>query len=581
MRALLTKYDAAFSLFYIKLKPNASVQNVQKSLSDIQHRYLDKRDEKRSGQLDLYLLRFADSYYYNPEHFWDGSEKGNKLLLYSMIALGFFILFIGVSSYVILFTALSILRFKEIGLRKVVGAKRSSLLFQSITEAVLTCAVALLPTFVLVELVRPVVNGFSGKTIIGHYWSSPLLIGCFLMLVLLVGLIAGLYTAWGIMRYNPVEAIRGGAIKVKGKSRVRFVLLMFQLTIFIGFMVATFVFNGQLRYATHLGVRSSNILLVPLSTKPLQDAYPLLKQELKALPWISQVSGSMIVPPSILTLGVGFDNVDISGNVVFQALFVDVGFAEMFNLELVDGSYIAGANQDEGRPMLLTEKAAKLFKRDNLIGYTSDDLTVVGIVKDISAQSVRTEEQPLVIIYDPSMVQWLAVKVSDNAPVDCTAQIEQLIKSKVADVSSVITTMEDYVAELYTVETKLSKLLSLLSFISISLAIMGLFGLSLFTLEQRTKEIGVRKISGASTSEILVLLFREYAWLVLAALVLAVPLSWFLLEKWLNTFAYHTSIQIWYYVVAAALALVLVLLSILYQALRVARRNPVESLKYK
>ena len=348
----------------------------------------------------------------------------------------------------------------------------------------------------------------------------------------------------------------------------------------MGLTVLTFVVKEQVRYVTQVGVRNSgeNTLLVSLRRNEMRRAYPILKNELKTLPWVTQVSGSITIPPSDVYIAMSL-NMEKGKDVLFNSIYADAGFAELMNLELKEGSFITGPDQGGGSPILINEKGAAQLNLKNVIGYKCGFGTIVGVVKDFPNKSAKYSPEPLLLFYSVDYIRNIAIKVNGNAPADCSKQLEKFIVSKMSDVVPTVTTLKEYVYKAYAEEIKQVKILSMVALISIFLAIMGLFGLSLFTLEQRTKEIGIRKISGASTSEILRLLFREYAWLVLAALVLAVPLSWFLLQKWLNTYAYHTAIHGWYYLVAALLALALVLLSILYQAPRVARRNPVESLK--
>jgi len=578
MDKLFQAYDFAFSNIYVKLSANASLEQVREGLAELEKKVFDpSADSGMRGELDLFLEPFSSIYWYNSASLEAGSTSGNRSLLFVLSFITLFILIIGVTSYVMLTTALSSLRFKEIGVRKVLGSGKGQLMLQTIAESMLTCLFALVVTFILVEFARPFVNGFVGKEIIGRYWSNYRLISIFISITLSVGVLSGLYTAFGIMRFNPIEAIKGGVSRIKGKSGFRSVILAGQVAVFIALITSTFVFRDQVGYATRLGLKDmgDSIIVVPLNEAALQQEYPILKERIAAKAWVNKVSGGMFIPPANLTLPLSIRD-DDGNSAAFSGLFADAGLMDLLNFKLLEGRYIKGDGDQE---VIVTKSAIDHLNIANPIGYETGFGRIVGIVDDFHLGSVKHKMQPTIVVRHVGMIRSMAIKANRAVTKADLREVENLIEGAVPDIDVTPITFKDHVNGLYVDEQRLVKALGVLAVVSIILATMGLFGLSLFTLEQRSKEIGIRKISGASTATILAMLSRGYTWLTLIALAVAAPPTWFLLNKWLQSFASHTAINPLYFVFSALCALVMVLGSVAYQAVRVAYRNPVESLK--
>lgn len=575
---ILQAYDFAFSSIYVKLSAKTSLEQAREGLAELEKKVFDpSADSGMRGELDLFLEPFSSIYWYNSASLEAGSTSGNRSLLYVLSFITLFILIIGVTSYVMLTTALSSLRFKEIGVRKVLGSGKGQLMLQTIAESMLTCLFALVVTFILVEFARPFVNGFVGKEVIGRYWSNYRLISIFISITLSVGVLSGLYTAFGIMRFNPIEAIKGGVSRIKGKSGFRSVILAGQVAVFIALITSTFVFRDQVGYATRLGLKDmgDSIIVVPLNEASLQQEYPILKERIAAKAWVSKVSGGMFIPPADLTLTLSLRD-DDGNSVAFSGLFADAGLMELLNFKILEGRYMSSEGDQE---VIVTKSAIDQLKIANPIGHESGFGRIVGVVDDFHIGSVKREIKPTLIVKQVGMVRSMAIKANRAVTKADLREVENLIEGAVPDIDVTPITFKDHVSNLYVDEQRLVKALGVLAVVSIVLATMGLFGLSLFTLEQRSKEIGIRKISGASTATILAMLSRGYTWLTLVALAIAAPPTWYLLNKWLQSFASHTAINPLYFVLSALFALAMVLGSVAYQAVRVAYRNPVESLK--
>ncbi|MDX9852158.1 MAG: ABC transporter permease [Tenuifilaceae bacterium] len=575
---ILQAYDFAFSSIYVKLSAKTSLEQAREGLAELEKKVFDpSADSGMRGELDLFLEPFSSIYWYNSASLEAGSTSGNRSLLYVLSFITLFILIIGVTSYVMLTTALSSLRFKEIGVRKVLGSGKGQLMLQTIAESMLTCLFALVVTFILVEFARPFVNGFVGKEVIGRYWSNYRLISIFISITLSVGVLSGLYTAFGIMRFNPIEAIKGGVSRIKGKSGFRSVILAGQVAVFIALITSTFVFRDQVGYATRLGLKDmgDSIIVVPLNEASLQQEYPILKERIAAKAWVSKVSGGMFIPPADLTLTLSLRD-DDGNSVAFSGLFADAGLMELLNFKILEGRYMSSEGDQE---VIVTKSAIDQLKIANPIGHESGFGRIVGVVDDFHIGSVKREIKPTLIVKQVGMVRSMAIKANRAVTKADLREVENLIEGAVPDIDVTPITFKDHVNGLYVDEQRLVKALGVLAVVSIILATMGLFGLSLFTLEQRSKEIGIRKISGASTATILAMLSRGYTWLTLIALAVAAPPTWFLLNKWLQSFASHTAINPLYFVFSALCALTMVLGSVAYQAVRVAYRNPVDSLK--
>lgn len=574
----LKSYDSAFSDIYIKLAKSANIEHVKLGIAALEQKYFDpSKDRGARGELDLFLEPFSTIYWFNPTNLELSGPVGNRSLLYVLFFINLFIMIIGVTSYVMLTTALSSLRFKEIGVRKVLGSGKGQLIMQTVAESMLTCLFALIVTFIMVELIRPFVNGFIGNEIIGHYWSNYRLISIFIFVALSVGGLSGLYTAFGIIRFNPIEAIKGGVSRIKGKSGFRSAILAGQVAVFIALISSTFVFRDQVSYATKVGHKDigDSVMVVPLNEAALQKSYAVIKAQVASLAWVKDVSGGLFIPPANLNLTLSMPG-DDGNSVPFSGLFVDAGLLKLLNFKLLEGSYFSTG---EAAEVIVTKSAIDQLKITNTIGHQTGFGRVVGVVDDFHVGPVRYKMEPTLIVRQSEMVRSMAIKANRVVTKSDLREVENLIEGAVTGTDVTPITFKDHVNNLYVDEQRLVKALGVLAVVSIVLATMGLFGLSLFTLEQRSKEIGIRKISGASTATILAMLSRGYTWLTLVALAIAAPPTWYLLNKWLQSFASHTAINPLYFVLSALFALAMVLGSVAYQAVRVAYRNPVESLK--
>jgi putative ABC transport system permease protein len=501
------------------------------------------------------------------------------------------ILIIACINYINLATARSAQRMKEIGIRKVVGANRTQLVRQFLGESVLFTLLAFVLAASLVSVFLPSFNTFVGRNLHFNLLENRGFLVWLVALIVLVGLFAGGYPALAISSRKPAHIIRGQVVSSKG-STLRNILVIFQFIVSILLLVSTLVIKGQLHYirTRDMGFRKDRILVVDIRDKRLRKNMGTLQNELKRNPNILNVSASVFLPNfTDIATTISWPGKPEEREQMMYLNFADYNFIDLYGIEIVEGrNFSRDFPTDADGTFLLNETAVKAIGWESAPGK---ELThhiggrtgkVVGIVKDFHMNSLHQAIEPLCIDLNPRMADsHLSVQITGNQMQETISFIQENLTKFAPGYPFVYQHFEDIFHQAYAFEQKLDTIFSLFSMLAIIVACLGLLGLASFAVQQRIKEIGIRKVLGASVSEIVLLLSRQFTKWVLIANLIAWPMAYFAMERSLQLYAYRIRIGPGFFLLAGGFALFVALMTVSTQAFKAARTNPVDSLRYE
>ena len=543
------------------------------------------KDEGPGFRQELGIQRFGDIYLHN--NFKEGVLTGGRieyLGLFSLIAV--FILLIACINFMNLTTARSVKRAKEIGVRKVVGAIRGSLILQFIGEALLLACMAAGIALFLVTIMLPAFNHLTGKQIELpasniYFWLS------IAALTSVTGIVAGSYPALFLSAFKPVKVLKGTLKFTPQATFFRKGLVVFQFALSVLLIIGTIVISQQLNYiqSTNLGYNRENLVYIPLEGD-LVKQYDVFKNEALALPGVKLISRISETPTEIDngTDGIEWEGKDADSRPSFTYADVGYDFVRTMDLKILEGRDYSKDFATDSVGYLVNEEAAKKIGYDDPIGksltFWGKKGTIIGILQDFHFNSLHESIKPLVIrLGEKDRYGNVLVRIEGDKTKQALAGLETLCKQLNPKFTFTYYFSDEEYQKLYKSEQVISKLSRYFAFLAIFISCLGLLGLVIFAAEQRTKEIGIRKVLGASIVSVFTLLSKEFLQLVLIALVIASPLAWFAMNKWLQDFAYRINIQWWVFLFAGIIALLIALLTVSVQALKAAIANPVKSLR--
>lgn len=569
---------------YIKLNKSLN-SHIAKKVNAITAETLEKRFEDHGDNFRGSLIPLEDIYLSNEG--WLG-VRGNKKSLYIFGFLSIFILVIAVINFINLLTAKSEHRAKEVGLRKVSGASKRNLRFQFIGETVLISFIALFLGLVLAEfLTKPVNNLLSVDIAILNdtSWMMWIAIICF---PLLIGVLSGIYPAFVLSRYKPANVIKG-IFTVKGNPnflKILLVIIQFSIATLLIFSVLVFIFQINYLKTKDLGFDEKNLLVVHNNSKQVTESYLSLKHELLNNPNISHVTASHSIPGSSGSgMFIHFRENDPKTAISVNEYKVQDDFVETFGMQLLAGRSLSGKEYGDSNAFIINEATAKLLGDKNPVGRNVKvhlwEGKIVGLVKDFHFLSLRNEIGPLVLSRYADHVFKIVIRIHPNE----RQETIQFVKNKFMEFDQSFFWNYHFVHDIfkkkYFVEERMFKILLWGSIIAIILSFLGLFALTSYTISKKYKEIGIRKVQGASVVNIVYLLNRNILRWVLLTNIIAWPLGFYIMNNWLNNFANRINIQIWFFIVAGAISFVIAWVTIVTRARKAARMNPVDAIKYE
>jgi len=585
---------------YLLLKKGADYKKLESKLPGMVEKYMGPQIQQSMGislkqfitkgnHLGFALQPLASIHLYSHANY-ELSPGGNAMYVYVFGAIAIFMLLIACINFINLSTASASQRAKEVGVRKVIGSGKMQLVKQFLIESGLLVFIALFISYLLVQFALPFFNNIAGKDL--HFGFNIKIILAFIGLGLLVSLIAGLYPAFYLSSFKPIEVLKGKFIAANKSFGLRSSLVVFQFFISVALIIGTITVWQQMKYIQNknLGYDKEQLLTIP-NSYALGKNEEVYKQEMLNDPRIVNATMSSYKPagPSsgsnALAFPLGHDN-EIMRT---QEYHVDENYIPTFEMKMVNGRNFSKAFTTDSTAMIINETAAKAFGWNDLtaVGKTivrqnstrGNDVPfhIIGVVKDFNFQSLHEPITPLLMTLAPDFGLIFKVK---------TAGIKGLLatmKTKWGQFNTeepfTFTFMDDLYNKTYAAEQNTGTILNIFALLTILVACLGLFGLATYTAEQRTKEIGIRKVLGASVTSVTKMLSKDFIKLVFIACIIAFPLSWWAMNKWLQSFAYRINISWWIFLVAGVAAILIALITVSFQAIKAAMANPVDSLK--
>jgi ABC-type antimicrobial peptide transport system permease subunit len=546
------------------------------------------RKHNKGSNSEIFLQNIKKIHLFSSQKYsYDISGHGdiNVVRILSLIAV--FILIIACINFMNLSTAQSARRAREIGIRKVAGASRRKIIFQFLGESLLIVLVAHVIAMIFVELLLPAFNNLSGKQLSVNYHSAGLYLGL-ITVILFCGFLSGAFPAFFLSSLKPLDTIRGVLIKNRGKAEFRKVLVIFQFTLSILLIICTLVVRNQLSYMQNknLGYNKENIGYFLFDTNPRDPKLESFKKELNNNPDIVSVTRAHYNPVNVegTWSGLTWTGKKEGDNVLFYGLGADEDYAKTFQLQLKEGRFFSSEFSTDRTAVVINEQAAKIMGFKNPVGEIlsagdGSKFTIIGVVKDFHFRSLHTRIEPLIMGLEPCNTFYIRMK--PDKIISVVESVNKTYKSFNNPNPLYFHFLDDDFDKLYLTEKRMGKIFGYFSFLAIIISCLGLIGLSLFMTERRTKEIGIRKINGAKSEEIFSLLSGEYIIWVLMSIIIACPVAWYSMHKWLQNFAYRIEIRLWIFVLSGAIALLIALLIVSWQSYRAAGKNPVEALRYE
>ncbi len=578
---------------YVKLKPHTDPGGFEAKLAGFLNRH-GGADLRAVGiSKILFIQSIKDIYLYSNFGF-EIAPNGNIKYLYVFSAIAIFLLVIACVNFMNLSTARSEKRAKEVGVRKVVGASQTTLIGQFLGESLLLSFLALLLSLLAMQLLLPVFNGLTNKHL--SFSDHPVIIAALFFLTLFTGLLSGMYPAFYLSSFTPITVLKGKLRSSFSVVLVRKGLVVFQFTISIILILGAILTGRQMKYMTsrNLGFNQNQKLVLPLQTIESGKNFEVLKTKLAAKAGIISSTKASTYPgiENVLDMLFYSEGKSSNENVDISTTFVDPDYIKTLGIETLQGRSFSREFTADSNAVVLNETAVRQlgYTVNNAVGKKifydfagkRVDMNIIGVVRNYHFAGLQQEIKPLALTILPlfgGTNSYLILNIKTGDYATTIAEIEKLWKTINPDSPFTYSFLDKDFQKNYEKEERIFQLIAYFALIGIFIACLGLYGLAAFTAEQRTKEIGIRKVLGASTLGIAVLLSTDFMKLVVLALILASPVAWWAMKRWLSEFAYKTEISWQIFAVAGSLAVMIALFTISFQSIKSALMDPVKSLQ--
>jgi putative ABC transport system permease protein len=561
---------------YVKLQEGSSLQDVNDKLLG----FIKERNE--GSVVDLFLYPFARTYLYGS--FENGIQNGGRIeyvRMFSLIAI--FILVIACINFMNLSTAKASRKAKEIGIRKAIGAGRSSLIYQYLTESILITLLSVLVALILLPAMLPYFNEITGKSIILEY-NQEFILGI-VVILLVTGVLSGSYPALYLSSFQPVKVIKNEIKSTLGEIWARKGLVVFQFVLSIFLIVAVIVVYKQIEFVQNknLGIKKENLIRFELEGKLSQDHQTLFTELIKA-PSILNISatGHGFVGRSKNSSNISWPDKLEDEVMLFENLRSDYHTIPTIGINIKEGRNFSETYATDTAAVIINETAVKVMRLQNpintVIKVGGQDCRIIGVTEDFNFQSLHDKVAPA-IFYLSEYLDFGFIRLESTNITQSLESIRETYSQFNPGFVFEYEFMDQVYARMYESEQRVSTLSKYFAGFAILISCLGLFGLAAFTAERRIKEIGIRKVLGASIVNLMILLTKDFARLVLTAILIALPIAYWVTRNWLEGFAFHIDLSIWFFVVAGLMALIIALLTVSSQAYKAASVNPSECLK--
>lgn len=569
---------------FVMLVDNVSMETANTRI----YSFLDSKptleDWEKLSLQPLHKVRLASGIGYDSF----GSGNGRYVIIFTTAA--FFILLIACINFMNLSTARSLLRSKEVGLRKVVGAFRGQLVRQFLGESILQAIIAMILAVGIVDLLLPAFNRLSQKEFTSSLFARPDILIGLLVITIFTGTLAGIYPAFVLSGFKPVAVLKGTAFFSGRRSFFRKALVVFQFSVAIILIVGSLVIYSQIRFMQNkdLGYDKENLVTLSMNEN-IQKNYEVFRNELLAYQNVLNVTRTSGLPH----FGYEFSNArwhwegkDPNKDVLFRANFVDYDYLDALGARIIKGRDFSKDYSADQMSIIINEASQEVMGFDDPIGkkvkVDEDNVfNIIGVVKDFHYVSLHSEIEPLILLLFPDYFNSILVRIRSDNTSETLKFIGSVWTRLAGDYEYNYRFLNDRLDALYSSEQRVGGIITLFTILAVFISCLGLFGLASFMALRRTKEIGIRKVLGAKISSVVVLLIKEFSKWVIVANLIAWPLSYLALNRWLQEFPYRTDIKLWLFLGTGLVTFLVAILTVGYQSIRAAIANPVESLRYE
>lgn len=580
----LSDWGSNDPLTYVELTSNANVNAINRTLRG----YVKKKHPEAINEAFLFSMNDWRLH----SDFQNGVQSGGRIEyihLFSLIA--WIILFIACINFMNLSTARSEKRAREVGVRKVMGAGKKGLIMQFMGEALFMSMLACIVAVILIALVLPACNALMGKSLtIGL--DNPVHLLMLILITIVCGVIAGSYPSLYLSSFNPVSVLKGLRIKAGGATFIRKGLVVLQFTVSIILIICTVIVYQQIGHikSRDLGYDKENLIVMNMRGD-MQKNFSAIKQDLQNTGMIENVAMAdyMTIYGGNNTSNVEWDGKEVNSKMLFSMRRVDPNFMSTVGMHLIDGRDFQSNAAADSFNVIITESMAKLMGKGSQVGkmihlpgapFSTTHMKVTGVVKDYVYGDMYGKPDPVIFFCLPGLTNLMYVRTKAGYhPEQVLAKMEAVMLKDNPGYPFDYRFVDDQFNEMFTNEALISKLASIFATLAIIISCLGLFGLAAYTAERRTKEIGIRKVLGASIAGIAGLLSKDFLQLVCLSALIAFPLAWWTMHSWLQGYAYRVSIHWWVFIAAGFTAVLISLLTVSYQSVRAALMDPVKSLK--
>ena len=588
----LIESDGSNFYTYLLISEESKPEILQQKIQILAKRYPTIFDEN-----DRLFIQDIKSIHLYSDHRNEIEQNGDIYDVYLFTILAVIILLTACINFINLSTARSAVRSKEVAMRKVAGANRIQLVLQFLGESILYTFIALPLSLIIVELVLPIFNNVIGADLKLGLFDNPASIIYIIFLTLMVGIAAGSYPSILVSKQHPQKLIKGESMFGIKKSYFRNILVISQFAVSVVFITGTIIISKQMSFVKNkkLGFDKEQIVIIPLKDDPVSQMHSTLKEELLKNPAVLSASVSDYLPSSIRArMRIWYEGYRDTKDKWITCLDVDYDFLDTYGIKLSAGrNFSKDLKTDETKAYIVNEAAVKDFGWESAVGkqfqISNKGLarqiyergTIIGVVNDFHFRSLHQKIEPLVLNIYPSRYRYISIKIQPGNISGTLSYLKQSWKNIIADRPFEYFFFDEEFDKMYISENKMNRIFVYSAILTIFIACMGLFGLASFMTERRTREIGIRKVLGASISNVIFTTSKEFLVLVTGAIIIALPVSYYIMYKWLQNFEYRIPMNIELFIFAALSALIIAAAAVCYQVLKSANTNPVDCIKYE
>jgi putative ABC transport system permease protein len=578
-----TQWDNNSFQLFVEMSESADFEKVSAKIKDVPMQHLNA---SVSGKESISLHPMCDWHLYS--EFKNGKSAGGRIQFVWLFGIiGIFVLLLACINFMNLSTARSEKRAKEVGVRKAIGSAKKQLIGQFLSESLLVVFISFLVAILLVELSLSSFNQLADKTL-AIQWANPYFWIIGLGFTLFTGLVSGSYPAFYLSSFEPVKVLKGTFRVGRFASIPRKVLVVMQFTVSITLIIGTIIVFKQIKYAQNrpIGYNREGLISIPMNTPEIRNKYQALRDDLLKTGVVENMAQSSSPITGVWANQIGFDwkGKDPNSIPVFGTIAVSHDFGKTVNWQIKQGRDFSRNFSTDTSGFILNEAAAKIIGFKNPVGETikfnEANMQVIGVIKDLVMESPYSPIKPSVFLINYNWADIISVRLKPNMPVkDALSKVEMVFKKHDPGSPFSYKFVDDEYAKKFSSESRIGTLASIFAGLAILISCLGLFGLASFMAEQRTKEIGIRKVLGATVSNLWQLLSKDFVVLVIISFLISIPIAYYYLHNWLQNYQYRTEITWWVFALAGSGALVITLLTVSYQAIKAAVANPVKSLR--